>query len=101
MTHPTLTAIDAAIATHGWPADTTSIYVSGPSALRDTLYCSVTPREGGVSLRANADTLVGAYDAAYRELANLKALRADREAIAEARKVLIAAGLSPELLAKG
>jgi predicted ATPase with chaperone activity len=69
MTHPTLTAIDDAIATHGWPDDVAMISLTNPPHGCRVISAHVTLGEiaGDGAYRGTAGTLTNALEAARLE----------------------------------
>jgi hypothetical protein len=46
MTHPFITAVQSALDTCEWPDDVDTFFLSPPSNIRPTYYCSVTLKSG-------------------------------------------------------
>lgn len=79
MTHPTLTAIDAAIAEHGWPDDAYSMYLNKHGRRCVNAIGAGEPDGWG-------ETMVDAYRMALTAKSRLEQSRADDEA----RRALLA-----------
>lgn len=92
MTHPFITAMQAALDTHGLPDGVNCVHVGTSSYNANGVYCVIGTNSGS---SGSQPTLALAMDALQVHLDGLAAERAERDA---ARAALVAAGFSPDLV---
>ena len=92
MTQPFITAMQAALDTHGLPDGIASVHVGTSSYNASGVYCVIGTNDGS---SGSQPTLALAMEALQIYLDGLASERAERDA---ARAALVAAGLSPDLV---
>jgi hypothetical protein len=95
MTHPLFTAIDAAIAEHGWPPEAGAFFVRHYGT---HMHCSVTLQNVMPGTAPIRPTLADAAAFAIAERDARHRLAADLKAANTLRKLAEAHGISPELV---